>query len=436
MEADMSLEQYFKFIPSEKISDKILVSFSSASAVDGFDSYKTLNSLGVNNLFVRDISRSWYNGSNPYWDSIYELAQKINMAVKEFDKEKIYFTGSSMGAYAAIAISSILGFGKVLAFSPQARLESHIPNTPDQKKISLDIPYLSKLKVDSSRCAVFFGLTELSDYIHASELMKADVKVSYVIFASHNIPIYLSRLGILKKVYSDFLNDKVTSIPSECVIDTVQVNKLAEVISRLYQSTKDDVSELLENVADFPYSHILDYVKIKFSKPNDLIHFELENIVCRNIPLFINDQDFLFSSYKAFFSIGEFALADEMLVLYRYSLPKVNWVYYHERGKIHLKNNELSKALVFQKQAAAMHHNPNIGYQIGLLLCLQKKYSDAIIQLEKSLKEGCVIPTLNKHLVTAYRNEMSSKLIDNDIDGFRKLEVRFKDLTIRNANNK
>lgn len=430
MEADMSLEQYFKYIPSEKISDKVLVSFSSASAVNGFDSYKTLNSLGVNNLFVRDTARSWYNGSNLYWDSIYELAQKVKIAVKEFDKEKVYFTGSSMGAYAAIAISSILGFGKVLAFSPQAKLESHIPNTPDQKIFSLDIPYLSKLKVNSSQCAVFFGLTDLSDYIHADELIKADVNVSHIMFASHNIPIYLSRLGILKQVYSNFLNDKTISIPSEVVIDAVQVNKFAEVISRLYKSTKDDVNKLLADVADFPYSHILDYVSMKFSKPNELLHLELENMVGQNVPLFINDQDFLFNAYKAFFSVGEFALADEMLVLYRYALPKVNWVYYHERGKIYLKQNELDKALSFQTRASAMHGNPNIGYQIGLLLCLQKKYSEAIIQLEKSLKEGCVIPTLTKHLVTAYRNEMSSKLISNDIDGFSQLEKRFKELTV------
>lgn len=74
----------------------------------------------VNRIFVRDVSKSWYqNGAPPCTASVGDLCLELKHRIADSGATKVVFVGSSMGGYAAILYSALLGIGSAIAFSPQ-----------------------------------------------------------------------------------------------------------------------------------------------------------------------------------------------------------------------------------------------------------------------------------------------------------------------------
>jgi hypothetical protein len=88
-----------------------------------FEFYKTARILGYSKIFFRDFSQSWYQcGLRGIANDIYDLSVFLKSRINELQPKKIYFVGNSMGGFAAILFSSMLGTGKAIAFSPQSCL--------------------------------------------------------------------------------------------------------------------------------------------------------------------------------------------------------------------------------------------------------------------------------------------------------------------------
>ncbi|MEO1154925.1 MAG: YqiA/YcfP family alpha/beta fold hydrolase [Pseudomonadota bacterium] len=74
----------------------------------------------VNRVFVRDTAKAWYQlGAPPCAQSVGDLCQELKHIIADSGATKVVFVGSSMGGFAAILYSSLLGIGSAIAFSPQ-----------------------------------------------------------------------------------------------------------------------------------------------------------------------------------------------------------------------------------------------------------------------------------------------------------------------------
>lgn len=80
--------------------------------------------LQVHNLFIRDVSMSWYlNGVDGLGDSVDEVVDFITGERKRLSASKLFCLGSSMGGYAALLFGHLLQADCVLAFGPQVYLD-------------------------------------------------------------------------------------------------------------------------------------------------------------------------------------------------------------------------------------------------------------------------------------------------------------------------
>ncbi len=88
--------------------------------VPPFEFYSASRILDENKIFVRDFSQCWYQDGVPsVAEDVFALAKKIEGEVEKIGPEKLYFVGNSMGGYAAILFSVLVGKGEVIAFAPQ-----------------------------------------------------------------------------------------------------------------------------------------------------------------------------------------------------------------------------------------------------------------------------------------------------------------------------
>ena len=85
-----------------------------------FEFVKSARILRENKIFFRDVSQCWYQCGLPgIGADVYEITDFIKKKVEELHPRNVYFVGNSMGGFAAILFGSLVGRGKVVAFSPQ-----------------------------------------------------------------------------------------------------------------------------------------------------------------------------------------------------------------------------------------------------------------------------------------------------------------------------
>ena len=105
-----TLVEYF-----DKNKDKTIVSFSSIGRGRKFTQKNEFFHLTqkFNVLFVKDITRSWFNNLDIKY-------------IKQYLKKDVYTIGFSMGAFNAIIFSCLFPVKKVIAFSPQFSINPNI----------------------------------------------------------------------------------------------------------------------------------------------------------------------------------------------------------------------------------------------------------------------------------------------------------------------
>ncbi len=92
-----------------------------------FEFYKASGIIDESRMFLRDFSQSWYHaGLLNISSDIDSTAIYIESAISENKPEKIFFVGNSMGGYAAMLFSSLIGKGEVIAFAPQTFICSEL----------------------------------------------------------------------------------------------------------------------------------------------------------------------------------------------------------------------------------------------------------------------------------------------------------------------
>jgi len=109
--------QYFHAAPGR---DRLDVFFSHANIAEGYHAWRGVGAGTATQLFINTHQNDWYrNGVPDVTQSLIDTARWIEQACTFLKVSRVRLFGSSMGAYAAIAVGAELGADQVYAFDPE-----------------------------------------------------------------------------------------------------------------------------------------------------------------------------------------------------------------------------------------------------------------------------------------------------------------------------
>lgn len=156
-------------------------------AMPPFEFYQASGIINENKLFLRDFAQSWYHdGLKGVSKSVDETADYIQELVDEVNPRKLFFVGNSMGGYAAILFSTLLGRGEAIAFAPQTFISSNLRKKhndtrwPEQiantvhletaKKDAFDLKQLLLNSNSKNKISVYVAKDSPLDMVHAEHI--------------------------------------------------------------------------------------------------------------------------------------------------------------------------------------------------------------------------------------------------------------------------
>lgn len=185
-----------------------------------FEFYNASKIIDEHKIFIRDFTQCWYQTGIPSVSSdIYSTAQYIKNKIEDINPNATYFVGNSMGGYAAILFSTLVGTGDVIAFAPQtfispylrilhgdSRWKNQIFNTYRKSFFKRKVWNLRTILLNldrERRISIFVSKADRLDYIHAYHI--ADIHgVNIYEFdnGGHNIVRLLRDQGNLPAIMS------------------------------------------------------------------------------------------------------------------------------------------------------------------------------------------------------------------------------------------
>ncbi len=191
-----------------------------------FEFYQSSKITNDSKIFFRDLSQTWYqNGLPELGHSILSIQEYIEQMISAQKPEKIYFIGNSMGGYAAILFSALIGKGTAIAFAPQTFISpylrfkyhdhrwkdniAHTYKTSFFKKKSWDLKKLLLKKKGHQKIHIFVSRDDTLDLIHARHLANLPC-VSLFEFrqGGHGVVKYLKDIGKLPEIMSgNYIHD-------------------------------------------------------------------------------------------------------------------------------------------------------------------------------------------------------------------------------------
>lgn len=153
-------------------------------AMPVFEFYNSSEIIEHHKIFLRDFSQCWYQDGLPsIGKDVYSTAKRLRNEIEIINPKKVYFVGNSMGGYAAILFSNLIGYGEVIAFAPQTfispllrirhrdnRWKMQILNTYRKsffKRKVWDLRALLARSNHRDKISVFVSKADKLDHIHA-----------------------------------------------------------------------------------------------------------------------------------------------------------------------------------------------------------------------------------------------------------------------------
>ncbi len=191
-----------------------------------FEFYQSSKITNDSKIFFRDLSQTWYqNGLPELGYSLYAIHDYIQKKILERNPDNIYFIGNSMGGYAAILFSALIGKGTAIAFAPQTfispylRFKYHDHRWKDKiihtyktsffKRKSWDLKKLLHKKKAQQKIHIFVSRDDALDLIHARHLEDLqNVSIFEFSQGGHGVVKYLKELGKLPEIMSgNYIHD-------------------------------------------------------------------------------------------------------------------------------------------------------------------------------------------------------------------------------------
>jgi hypothetical protein len=183
-----------------------------------FEFFRTLTSLGIDVLFIRDPKQGWYQRSIPgLGNRASEIAENV-MALTGtlFPNKKIVTVGNSMGGYAALMFGCLCGFEKVLAFCPQTFISPELRSKHGDLRWQDQVSSIENQEIgdvkqlldhsESLETHIYVGKDHPLDLLHAERLTGVkNVNVHLIDNCGHNVAQYLRDGGQLNKIIARLL---------------------------------------------------------------------------------------------------------------------------------------------------------------------------------------------------------------------------------------
>lgn len=201
----------------ERSTEQLWISFDNLGPVNdksiGRDpwAYKFIRDLGQSHLGVFALRKDWYRDPE-FIDAL--RAQAKSVAAKEY--EQIILTGTSMGAFAALAFAPLFPGCRVIAFNPQSTLDEAI--VPWETRYGMGraqdwtLPFSDAAEGSraASRSYIFYDPYMALDKKHLRRLTAPNVMVMETWYSNHFSPVLLRRMNQLKPVMSACGNGTMT----------------------------------------------------------------------------------------------------------------------------------------------------------------------------------------------------------------------------------
>jgi hypothetical protein len=156
-------------------------------AMPPFEFYKSANMLNENKVFLRDLQQCWYHKGLPgISHDVYSTAEFLKNEIDTLHPARIFFVGNSMGGFAAIMFSTLVGRGECIAFAPQTFVFPflrliHRDNRSSKQKWNMYLQTIFKRKVwelrrlllrkkSNQKISVFISNNNRLDNIYAAHI--------------------------------------------------------------------------------------------------------------------------------------------------------------------------------------------------------------------------------------------------------------------------
>lgn len=185
-----------------------------------FEFYNSSKIIDENKIFLRDFSQCWYqNGLLETTEDIDSTVEYIQTEIEKIKPKQIFFVGNSMGGYAAILFSSLIGKGHAIAFAPQTfiapilrlkhkdfRWQKQIFNTYRKSFFKRKVWDLKPLLLQPNgieNVSVFVSIKDKLDYVHALHIKNIpSVNVYEFKSGGHGVVKLLRDKGMLPAIMS------------------------------------------------------------------------------------------------------------------------------------------------------------------------------------------------------------------------------------------
>ena len=391
-------------------SDCLAVIFSGAGA-KSFNCFKLLKDYPINILFVRDQGRSWYNGKvDQHWKNTDEMLEKIKSITSKFDSKKVTCIGGSMGGFAALIVASKLKLGKVLAFSPQTKLDYRLPNNPAEK-IQLNYDNVFPLLAESTETEVkiYLGTEDFADMYNVYPFIRFNnVDVTFFYQAPHNVMHFLFKRDKLFEIITASFEGRKPQVllPEFDLLNNLDIYcDLNNFVKGFYLGDESKIDQLNYHLNKIE-KIIPDWAGLHHSRGKLLakIGKHKEAIVSFEKAIEINSKDD--SIYKDF---GLSAIQSKNYDKAEFAFIKANEFseapspyYLSKLGASYMLQKQYDKAIEYQNNALELAPNfVMANYQLGLVMNILGRYEEAIPYFESAIKHGDTNPQTQKHLKTA-----------------------------------
>jgi hypothetical protein len=203
--------------------DRLYIFFGGIAAgiaMPPFEFYASARIMSDTKVFLRDFGQCWYqNGLEGITEDVYSTARHIEDIIRQVDCREVFFVGNSMGGFAAILFSTLIGIGETIAFAPQTFVspELRTKHRDDRwamqiaemhekcrhRRMELDLRPLLLGREEQRKISVFVSRDDKLDYLHALHIKD----IPGVIFhemggGGHNVVKLLRAEGKLPAIMS------------------------------------------------------------------------------------------------------------------------------------------------------------------------------------------------------------------------------------------
>jgi pimeloyl-ACP methyl ester carboxylesterase len=216
-------------------SRKLYLAFGGMQGALGmppFEFYRSSKILDESRVFFSVLTQTWYHAGLPgLTRDIPETARYIRSLIDRTAPEEVVFVGNSMGGFAAILFSCLVGCGTAIGFSPQTYIAwSKRRSTGDRRWRSrvlrtygatlfkprfFDLRRLLQESGAVNRVEIFVSSLDGLDVAHARNLAEFEnVRITVRDFGGHNLVKHLRDTGELQRILQGGRPDQTQPPPS------------------------------------------------------------------------------------------------------------------------------------------------------------------------------------------------------------------------------